>query len=161
MKVRQEAIEAVGHRRVDRASRLVGRSEHEVVDQELGAAVEELGQGAGPVVGVEPVVLLDRDPRQLAALARQLVRHPGVLLLALEQLVTSGLPLLTADNLCDPSSRLVSFFEYGPEPAGLVAARSRRPCLCLCRYERCRYERRVLALECLDRTAAPARGQGL
>jgi hypothetical protein len=52
-----------------------------------------------PVVGVEPVLLLDRDPGQLAALARQLVPHPGVLLLALKQLVTSGLPLLTADNL--------------------------------------------------------------
>src|SRR4029453_11068164 len=35
----------------------------------------------------------------LAALAGQLVPHPGVLLLALKQLVTSGLPLLTVDNL--------------------------------------------------------------
>src|SRR5258707_10031911 len=156
MKVRQEAIEAVGDRRVDRASRLVGRPEQEVVDQELGAAFEELGQGPGPVVGVEPVVLLDRDPGQLAALARQLVRHPGVLLLALEQLVTSGLPLLTADNLVMRHRVLSPSFEYGPEPVGLVAARSRRPCLCLCRGGRRPYEPRGLALECLDRNPAPA-----
>ena len=44
-------------------------------------------------------VLPDRDPGQLAALARQLVSHPGVLLLALKQLAASGLPLRTADNL--------------------------------------------------------------
>lgn len=64
----------------------------------MGAAVEEFGQRPGPVVGVEPVLLLDRDPGQLAALARQLVRHRGVLILGLEQLGTSGLPLLAADN---------------------------------------------------------------
>jgi hypothetical protein len=69
LKVRHEAVEAI----VDRAPRLAARSEHEVVDQELRAAVEELGQGPRPFVGVEQVLLLDRDPGQLAALASQLV----------------------------------------------------------------------------------------
>jgi hypothetical protein len=64
-----------------------------VVDQKLGPAVEELGQGPRPVIRVESVLLLDRDPRQLATLSRQLVRHPGVLLLALKQLVTSCVPI--------------------------------------------------------------------
>jgi hypothetical protein len=31
--------------------------------------------GSASRVGVDPVLLLDRDPGQLAALARQLVRH--------------------------------------------------------------------------------------
>jgi hypothetical protein len=52
-----------------------------------------------PKSTLKPVFLLDRDPGQLAALARQFVRHPRVLLLALKQLLTSGLPLLAADNL--------------------------------------------------------------
>ena len=99
MKVGQQAVQAVGHRRARRAPGLIGRSEHEVVDQKLGAAVEQLGEGPRPVVGIKPVLLLDRNPGQFAALARQLVRHPGVLLLALKQLVMGGLPLLTADNL--------------------------------------------------------------
>jgi hypothetical protein len=73
MQVRQEPVEAIGHRRVDRAPRLVARSEHEVVDQELRAAVEDLGQSPRPVVGVELVLLLDRDPGQLTALVRQFI----------------------------------------------------------------------------------------
>jgi len=65
----------------------------------LRVAVEQLGQGPRPVVGVEPVFLVDRDPGQLVALARQLIAPPGVLLLTLQQLRTNGLPLRTADNL--------------------------------------------------------------
>ena len=42
-----------------------------------------------PVVGAEPVLLLDRNPGQLTAPARQVVRHPSLLVLALNQLVTS------------------------------------------------------------------------
>src|ERR1035438_9239929 len=86
--------------RVDRPDR-AGRQALPPVDPLARGrrAVEEPGQSPRPVVGVEPVVLLDRDPGQFAALARQLVRHPGVLLLALKQLIPSGAPLLTADNL--------------------------------------------------------------
>jgi hypothetical protein len=61
-----------------------------VVDDELAAAVEELHERSPTVVGVEPVVLLDADPGQLAPLARQLVALPRVILLACQQLRTSG-----------------------------------------------------------------------
>ena len=36
-----------------------------MIDEQLGAAVEQLGEGLGAVLGLEPVVLLDRDPRLL------------------------------------------------------------------------------------------------
>jgi hypothetical protein len=70
-----------------------------VVHHQLRPAVEEPGQRPGTVVGVEHVLLADRNPGQLAALARQLVAHPGVLLLAPQQLVPGGLPVGAADNL--------------------------------------------------------------
>src|ERR1700743_1212003 len=126
MKVRQGALEAIGYRRVDRASRLVTRPEHEVVNQQLRAAAEELGQGPRPVVGGEPVLLLDRHPGQLAALARQLVPHPGVLLLALQQLVTSGLPLVTADDLVI-RHRVLPPFKSSCGPTPRRARRRRTP----------------------------------
>src|SRR5215211_2386915 len=65
----------------------------------MRSAVEELGQGHGPALGVELVVLLDRHPSQLAALTRELVRLPRVLLLALDQLLASGIELLPLDNI--------------------------------------------------------------
>src|SRR4029453_6702080 len=99
LQVRKQGVQGVGDGGVDRVAGLVAGDENEVVDQQLGAAVEQLGQGPGSVVGVEAVGLVDRDPGQLPALERQLVAHPGVGLLALEQLVAGGLPLLRADNL--------------------------------------------------------------
>ena len=118
MNVRQEAVEAIGDRGVDWVLRLVARAEHEVVDQELGAAVEELGQGPGSVVGVEAIVLVDLGPGQLAALAGQLVAHPGVLLLALQQFLASGLPLGTADNLVTSHRGLSPLSECVPGASG-------------------------------------------
>jgi hypothetical protein len=53
-----------------------------VVDEELGATVEELCQSPRALIGRESVLLLDQNPRQLAALPRELVGHPRVLLLA-------------------------------------------------------------------------------
>jgi hypothetical protein len=70
-----------------------------VVDEQLSAAVEELHQRPRALVGLEAVLLLERDPGQLAALACELVAHPGVFLLALEQLLASRLPFLTAADL--------------------------------------------------------------
>jgi hypothetical protein len=48
-----------------------------VVDEQLGATVEELRQRPRALVGVEPVLLLDRNPRQLAALPGELVASLG------------------------------------------------------------------------------------
>src|SRR5205814_2821128 len=86
--------ERVRDRGADRAACLVGRPEHEVVDEQLGAAVEELGEGLRAVLRLEAVVLVDPDPGQLAPLPGQLVAPAGELLLLLQQLVALRLPLL-------------------------------------------------------------------
>src|SRR5204863_1594420 len=70
-------------------------AEHEVVDGELGAAVEQFGQGLGAVLGLQRVLLLDRQPRQPLALRSQLVAQPGQRLLALEQLTPGRSPFFT------------------------------------------------------------------
>jgi hypothetical protein len=76
-----------------------------VVDEQLTAAVEQLRQPAGALNGLEAVVLLDPDPGQLAPLSRQLVTQPGVLLLAGEQLLAGGRPLLTRSDRATGHSR--------------------------------------------------------
>ena len=55
-------IEVVRDRATHCAARLVDGAEHEVVDEQLRASVEELGQRLGPVVCLEAVLLLDRHP---------------------------------------------------------------------------------------------------
>src|SRR5919106_6620469 len=90
----QDRVDGICARRTHRTAGDVARAEHEVIDEELGATVEKLGQGTGAVVGVEAVLLVDRDPRKLAALSRELVAHSGVLLLPLQELVASRLPFL-------------------------------------------------------------------
>jgi hypothetical protein len=81
-----DAVDCVRYRRAGRTASLIARAEHEVVDHELRAAVEQLRQRARAVVCVEAVLLLDSDPGQLAPLPCQLVTQAGVLLLASEQL---------------------------------------------------------------------------
>ena len=46
------AVERVGDRRVDRATGLVARPEHEVVDEELGPPLEQLGERSIAFLGV-------------------------------------------------------------------------------------------------------------
>jgi hypothetical protein len=53
-----------------RAACRVARAEHDVVDEQLTTAIEELRKCARAVVGVEAVLLPDTDPRQLTSLAR-------------------------------------------------------------------------------------------
>src|SRR5439155_16807202 len=91
--------DGVCHRRAGRAACLVARAEHEVVDEQLTAAVEQVRKRARAVVGVEAVLLLESNPRQLASLPRQLVTHAGVLLLTYEQIVTGSCPLLAVYDL--------------------------------------------------------------
>src|SRR5262245_44973032 len=93
--VDDEAVEAVRDRRTRRAPRLVFGPEHEVVDEELRATVEEIGERGAPLVGLEAVLLLDSHPRQLLPRPGQLVAAPGQLLLGLEQSEPGGQPLFT------------------------------------------------------------------
>ena len=80
-----------------------------MVDDELRAAVEQLRQGLASVRGLEGVLLLDRQPGELLALARELVAEPCVLLLALEEHSARGKPFFSCP---DPviGHRFISFF---------------------------------------------------
>src|SRR6266511_2180486 len=73
--------------------------EHEVVDQQLRAPVEQFGQRLGALLGVERVLLLDRHPRQLGALLGDLLIEVAQLLLALQQLCPRGLVFLLRSDL--------------------------------------------------------------
>src|SRR4029077_17933806 len=97
--MRKNAVDGISARRAGRATGLIAGAEHEVIDEELRPAAEQLGQGLDTVVGLEVVILLDPDPRQLAPFARQGVAHPRVLLFAREERLASGQPLLPAYHL--------------------------------------------------------------
>src|SRR5919202_2284120 len=108
-------VEVVRDRGADGAAGLVRRAEHEVVDEQLGAPVEQLGERLGALLGLEAVLLLDRHPGKFPPLLRQLVVAAGELLLLREQLIARRLPLL----LCaDPVLRhrsLLSGWLFGEE----------------------------------------------
>src|SRR3989454_788860 len=93
--VDNEAVEPVRDRRAGRAPRRVVGPEHEVVDEELRAPSEEVCQRGAPLVGLESILLVDPNPRQLLPPPRQLVAAPRELLLRLEQLEPRCEPLFT------------------------------------------------------------------
>src|SRR5207244_1065077 len=90
-----EAVEPVRDRRAGRAPRRVVGPEHEVVDEKLRAASEEVCQRGAPLVGVESIRVVDPNPRQLLPPPRQLVAAPRELLLRLEQLEPGCKPFFT------------------------------------------------------------------
>src|SRR5881394_2390867 len=91
-------VEAVGDRRAGRAPGLVIGPEHEVVDEQLRAALEQLGEARLAAVGVEPIILLDPDPRQRLALLGNRVALVRQRFLRLEQLEPLAKPVLTAGD---------------------------------------------------------------
>src|SRR5207249_7862475 len=93
--VDDEAVEPVRDRRAGRTPRRVVGPEHEVVDEELRAPSEEVCQQGAPLVGLESILLVDPNPRQLLPPPRQLVAAPRDLLLRLEQLEPRCEPLFT------------------------------------------------------------------
>src|SRR5919106_4225517 len=68
-------------------------SEHEVVDDQLAAPVEQIEQARHAVRAFEDVALLKPDHRQRAALGGQRVSRPRGFLLLDQKPVASGLPL--------------------------------------------------------------------
>src|SRR5262249_12336832 len=65
----------------------------------LRALLEEVWQRGAPLVGLESVLLVDADPRQLLPSPRQLVAAPRKLLLGFEQFQPGSSPLLARHNL--------------------------------------------------------------
>jgi hypothetical protein len=69
--VDDEAVEAVRDRRAGWTPCRVLGPEHEVVDEELRASSEEIGEGRCALVGLEAVLLVDSNPGQLLPPARR------------------------------------------------------------------------------------------
>src|SRR6266576_5409115 len=112
--MREHAVEAVGCRRTGRAAGGVVGAKHEVVDDQLRPTVEQLRKGACAGLGVEAVLLFERHPRELAALLRDLVGEPRVLLLAAEQRSACGEPVFACSDL---GHSVTPFISHGPTAA--------------------------------------------
>src|SRR5450755_3813917 len=88
-----QVTDVVGLIRADRAASVPGRVEHEVLDDELCPALEEIQQAGPAVRALEDVVLLDRDSWQLAAPGGDLLEGAHGLLLGGLQFLARGQPL--------------------------------------------------------------------
>src|SRR6266478_8991055 len=79
--VRHTAVEMIREVRATRAAFLPIRTEHEVVDDQLASAAEEIGKRLLAFWSIEDVGLLDLFPREFTALPAQLIAQPRKLLL--------------------------------------------------------------------------------
>src|SRR5436190_17374151 len=94
------AVELIAQVRAPRTgAELVIGPEHDVVGEELRAAVEELGERPLPVLGVEPILLLHRDPGKPASLLGHPLAELGVLGLEPRKFIASRLPFLAGSDL--------------------------------------------------------------
>jgi len=71
--MRQRAVEVVGQERAAGAALVPVRSEHEVIDDQLAAAVEQVCERAAARRRGERVALVEPRPRQRPALCDQRV----------------------------------------------------------------------------------------
>src|SRR3954470_17423798 len=103
---------------------------HDVVGEQLRAAVEQLAEGLLAVLGVEDVLLLDRYPGQVAPLLGDRSRELRVLSLEFRQLVASSLPFLPCCDLVvvhSVSSSRMSQVRTEPERGSHRSRQSVRP----------------------------------
>src|SRR5262249_35460871 len=92
-------VEAVRDRGTGRAAGSVVRPEHEMIDEELRAAAEEIRQRGVAFVGLESILLVDPNPWQFLTPLRQLVPPSRQLLLRLKQVDARCEPLLACPGL--------------------------------------------------------------
>src|SRR5436853_7826592 len=93
-------VELIAQVRASRTgAKRVIRAEHDVVREELRAPIEELGERPLPVLGVELVLLLHRDPGKLTSLLGRPLAELGVLGLELREFIASRLPFLAVSDL--------------------------------------------------------------
>ena len=74
--VNRDPIEAVGDHRAGWLGGLEAGPEHEVVDKELRAPLEEVRQRGVALAGPESIILVGPNPRQFLPPLRQLVARP-------------------------------------------------------------------------------------
>src|SRR5215472_5670268 len=82
-----------------------------MIDEELRAPSEEVFERGAPFVGVEPILLVDADPRQLLPPPRQFVAVARQLLLRRQQVEPHLQPLLPRSDLMRRHIRLLSWCE--------------------------------------------------
>src|SRR5260370_8669376 len=92
LEVQMRRVEAVGDRRAARAAFVPIGVEHEVIHEQLRPAEEQAGNRGLTALGVEAVVLVEANPRQLPSPASEVVVEAGQLLLGPEALEPSGAP---------------------------------------------------------------------
>src|SRR5262249_43454881 len=104
--MRRDAIEAICPERAVLAALVPVRPVHEVIDQQLAAALEQLRKGLAAVRPVEDVVFLRFHPRKRAALLAQLVALPGKLLLFRQKPRSGSEPLILRNDWMIPHGNL-------------------------------------------------------
>src|SRR5437870_9401096 len=93
------AVDMIGQERAARALLVPLRTEHEVIDDQMAAPVEEVGERLLAVRPRQHVGLFDLDPGQLAALSAQFIAQPGEFLLLDQVLLSRSEPLLSGNYL--------------------------------------------------------------
>jgi len=81
LEVRERAVDVIAQERTARATLLPIRTEHEMIEDQLTASVEEIGQRLFALRAVEDILLVDLDSRQLATLVAKRVSLMRELLL--------------------------------------------------------------------------------
>jgi hypothetical protein len=88
------AVDVVGLERTAGAARFPIGVKHQMMDDELTASIEQVGERHLALGRVEDIVLLDLDPGQGAPLGAQAVARPHVLLLLDQKRLTRSEPLV-------------------------------------------------------------------
>src|SRR5581483_10899144 len=94
LQVHSDAVVVVGPERAAGTALPPVRPEHEVIDEQLARAGEQVRKGLFALGSLENVVLVDPHPRQGAPLRAQPVALPCELLLLDQQRLARGKPIL-------------------------------------------------------------------
>jgi hypothetical protein len=95
LEVHEHAFDMVNLKGATHALRDLAGSHHEMLDKELAAAVEQVGQRHLALWCVEDVLLLHPDPRELPPLPIDLVARSRVGFLLGEQFLARSKPLIS------------------------------------------------------------------
>ncbi len=97
--VQQRAADVIGLEGAAHATLAPVRAEHEVLDHQLAAALEQLAQANRAASVVKAVILDDAPPGQLPALLEECVALAGELLLLAQMSAVGGEPVLVGYDL--------------------------------------------------------------
>src|ERR1700730_9035036 len=96
--MRERAVDMIGQERATRTTLLPFRTEHEVIDNQLAASVEEIRKTLFSFGAIEDVLLRDFDPWELSALCTERVSPTCKFFFLLKQLFPSSKPRRFRDN---------------------------------------------------------------